>query len=782
MVGVQAVSAMLDRYPGSDPVGAIFEETLEQLGPLERELMLFSATSNVLAVRWLLHLGARWDAGDTNNSTCLHVACRAGSIPVVTELLSFPSLLQAVDMARWTPLHIAAFMGRREVVVRLLNAHADPTAMNFSRQTPIDLCFDGRTLDAFRELSEEQAEIIAGDDLGGDKKRMWEDNAGNPECEHIPFFLPPIAALHARDRHEELWAMAVLIFNMQPSYGLGFAVATGLSCSYAEALLRLLHRPNANRAQVGGFLGEALSLSFLTRLSLFDSVDLQNTGVVSALRNVFRVFQLPEDFQKTNRLLLGLAQVWWRKHKQDDSQDDVLDCVTDLDPLSRVSELAAARPDGARSTFGYDSQSSEETVGSVLKGNLSNMEALSQLMFSTVLLHRFVHGDGNVKRREFSVTTWMSLNKGLGYRGGDIPASIQRQIYQEVCRDFIKELSMAAPRSDISANGEVCWERCSLGNGVRPDGGGPDEGAGLPRQASRLSCLTPCATMEGWAQQRFIGAQASQRDLSEVPASRSASGAISGPSATTDNFLESLYLQSAGSKVWLSLCDSILFLWTSASRGSTSTTPHMFIDIVRTRVERMQALSAKEGEGSSKKMAATSKIVALVGAPEPPQVPYNVFGGDRREVAPSLKRDRVPPIVPPLVFDSSAEGEQETQPSWEPPKFGAHDAELPLTVVHLLPDGRWQEINLVRLELEFANEKETEAWATRLADAQASATTTRRQRKDDAPPVFPNWVGDMAATEDHSEAFAGDLSGRFVRPSAACKVIRPASDHPQFVV
>jgi len=311
----------------------------------------------------------------------------------VTELLTHTPLLGASDIAGWTPLHVAAFIGRREGAVRLLSARADAGAVNLSRQTPLHLCSDLGTLSVFRhDLLEAQYDEPT-------SRRVVEDSVGTPvECEHIPFFLPPVPAMSLQDRREELWKVTVLIFNKQASYGLAFAVATGLANTYSDALLRVLQSTGVNRARVGGFLGEGLSVSFLTRLRLFDSVPLWNTGVVSALQSVFSVFQLPADFQKIQRLLGGLAHVWWRKHK-----------VTS----EYLGIQAASR--------------NEETSGSELKACLGSLDMLTQLLFSTVLLHWYMHGDGHSLKRNFDITSWMRLNRGLGSDGGDIPAATQWQ-------------------------------------------------------------------------------------------------------------------------------------------------------------------------------------------------------------------------------------------------------------------------------------------------------------------------------------------------------------------
>lgn len=716
MVGVHAMSAMLDRCPGSDPVGAIFEETLEALGPLDRELLLFCATTNIVAVRWLLYLGARWDAQDSNGSTCLHVACRAGSIQVVTDLLSYSSLLHTSDVARWTPLHIATFMGRREAVARLLRARANPDAQNLARQSPADLCPDCGTLTAFREsvedLENEQDSSIPDEAAGA--RSSYDDTVGAPlECEHIPFFLPPVSAIRCGNRHDELWAVGVLIFNKQPSYGLAFVVACGLASTYADALLKILSKKNVNRGHVGGFLGEALSLSFLTRLSLFDSIPLWNTGVVAALRSVFAVFQLPEDFQKINRLLAGVAQVWWRKHKVQGSPEEFDD-----------------EEDALKSDLVNRSMSCLETSGSQLKASLGCLDALTQLMFSTVLLHWFLHGDGSKahKKEEFSMVKWNNVNRGLGSGGGDLDEHILEQIHGLICHSFMKELALSAPVDDAFQGeaGEVCWERLPSANAATSvrSHHSPDEGAGLARASAWQSALSSRATLEGWVQHCPIGSRQIHYGLpssmSEVPFSltSAAPGIQFGPGRNSlDSAMgeasrtESLFLQpKKDSKIWLTLCDSLLFFWAGAAQSSA--TPHMFLDLHKTQVlfeqgsvaqrvnpQGRAAPSISRGQTSTQRK---SNVVSLIGA-----------------VDSSLRK--VPRKEEKPIQNTASKLEQEIQK--KAAESAAQSAALHLTsrphmfvsVIHLLPDGRWQELHLARLELWFANEFEAEVWASRLS-------------------------------------------------------------------
>eukprot|EP00438_Fugacium_kawagutii_P036490 Skav206817 [mRNA] locus=scaffold4354:83664:84538:+ [translate_table: standard] len=109
-------SELLDEASACDSAGAVFGETLEELNEVDRLLLLFSASRNLAGVRWLVRLGANLEACDTNGTTCLHTACRSGSVAIVTELLAQKRLaIDACDAAGWTALHVALFMGRRHI-------------------------------------------------------------------------------------------------------------------------------------------------------------------------------------------------------------------------------------------------------------------------------------------------------------------------------------------------------------------------------------------------------------------------------------------------------------------------------------------------------------------------------------------------------------------------------------------------------------------------------------------------------------------------------------------
>ena len=77
--------------------------------------------------------------------TCLHLACKNGSLPIVRELLQAAgdggALLQPVGKGRWTPLYVASIFGHAEVVRLLLEAPGGREVVNAPAEcgsTPLD--------------------------------------------------------------------------------------------------------------------------------------------------------------------------------------------------------------------------------------------------------------------------------------------------------------------------------------------------------------------------------------------------------------------------------------------------------------------------------------------------------------------------------------------------------------------------------------------------------------------------------------------------------------------
>lgn len=677
-----------------DPAGATFEETLVDLCGLDRQLLLFAATSNLAAVRWLLHLGARYDACDAHGTTCLHVACRAGTADVVRELLRFDKLLNAADSAAWTPLHIAVLIGRREIVVMLLQVGAKVSLKNRKGQLPADLCADNGTYEVIHSFEMHQRQT---------PRQPWhfpmdvaqvEDFIGS-RLQYEPFFVPRSSVVRSAPLYKnEFQRLGMQIFNRQPGFGLAFLIAAGVARDYPVDMSAFLRKSKVDVRQVGSFLGEAFSLSHTIRLEFINSIVLQGTGVVSALIQVFHWLQLPDDLQKINRLVHGVARIWWRQHER--LQRDLEAGLIPRRTQGQVEPLQL--------------QFAEEMVGLELKQYLTNFDALHQIMFSTVLLHWYLYRDGCLPKRELGYMEWQRLNAGIEKGGGDVPEHVQRDIHSIIRRGFIPELVVLPDnRSAVAAHGDAA-------------GGGPDAGGGGGTDDARPRCeaLAPSASMEGWSQldgggfprpQGLGGVQtvtykhassifsevthgtmrmpfsrgggssgSSTTGLSafagrrfsdvQVPASSAFAGADAvGAGSGTAPGLAGVGAAATAVRrdeyVWLTLCCNLLFFSASPEVGF----PYAFIELRRVGIAALNE---------------ESRVLSLVGTPE-----REDRGGDAAGTGLGI---------------ASEPGSLGSQPTL-------------VNIVLLLPDGRWQELSLQKLELRVSSREELQTWSMHLMAA-----------------------------------------------------------------
>lgn len=646
-----------EERPGGDPAGATFEETLEDLNSLDRHLMLFCASSNLSAVRWLVQLGAHWDACDANGTTCLHVACRSGAITIVKEMMEYKELLETVDVAGWTPLHIAVHVGRREVVIRLLHAGAKPGQKNAKGQVPSELCADNGTYEAIRAFEMHQQQSPGRPWEVKVDSAQGEDVVGN-RLQYEPFFVPRQPVIRTQQYKKEFQRIGMLVFNRQPGFGLAFLVATGVTRDYPVDMSTFLRRSKVDIKQVGSFLGEAYSLSHTIRLEFLNSVVLQNTGVVSALIQVFHLLQLPDDLQKIDRLVHGVARIWWRQHDrmQKDANAGVL-------PPSRLPHGG----DGLKPQLHL----SEELMGLELKQYLTSCDVLHQLMFSTVLLHWFMYRDGpNCPKKDVDYSTWKHLNSGIETKGSNVPEHIQQQVYNLVSKAFIPELAVATPGKPPGQQGE----------GGPDAGGGPGDEAAAEKPAAPL--LAQFAAAEGWAQ--IVGGGFPKPSgkagvqmvtythvssiFSEVTYGNS--GLMRGPLVSANSAVREPKhpTLTSGAEVipgngslkrddfaWLSIVHMLLFFTASPNNGA----PYAFIELRKVCIS-----SIDEG----------AQILILVGAPEEDaEADFSAAGGG----------------TPARSSQANA---------------------TPVGIVLLLPDGRWQELSLPKLELRFPSAQGLAMW------------------------------------------------------------------------
>lgn len=658
--------------PGSGPAGQVFEETLRGLSRADRSLLQFSSTACLVAVRWLIHQGAAPDVHDANGTTALHVACRSGSLPVVCEVLKYSQLLEAVDIAGWTPLHIAGHMGRSEAVRFLLQARASPHRRNASGQTPAQISLDRVTREVLQAAAEDgdwEREMVALGDAEQEVEdgpedyfaafNMKEDRVGVPhQCERELFFVTPKASIkEVTTFRKSLMKVLVLLFNLKPSAGLAFAVACGLSESYGTAARALLHTEGADRSKIGNFLGQDFSLCLLVRFGVLDSLPLLCTGVISCLELSFSRIQLPEDMDRMERLLHAAALVWWRKHRA-------------LSPSMLPTEGTVE-----------DDKTSEtkELVGHGLLQYISSAQVMSQLMFSTVMLHQVIHGDGTGATGTMSFDDWANMNKGLEDVHKDIPNFVTRPIYDAICAKFVPELCMAPSAQSPTSRSQA---RSHIGSESSEDEFMP---YGQDKKSSPISvngqaevsgpsAFQQLAQAEGWVQLNChlpIVASQQIRPGSETLATEGLGSGMTLVGA--QDGLTALMKVRAGSDavlppgplehgwVWASLCSICLLFSTMPPGkpvGAELAAPHAVVDV------RLLNVTEVDREARSLTVATFSTH------------PYR----------------------------PKMEGSEEGRPLGDIP------------VILLMEDGRFQELSLPPLQMKVETEEELDAWVSLLAE------------------------------------------------------------------
>lgn len=419
---------LFDDTNACDPAGTIFNETLEDLNEVDRLLLLFSSSTNLAAARWLFVLGANADACDTNGVTCLHSACRSGSLQVVREFISRGLPLDAVDIAGWTPLHVSLFMGRRSVALELLQFGADLSIRNGRGLLPSDLCSDVWLREAISACAAHRHSHGPERPWEFDRVGVCEDIQISSRLRFEPFFVPRAAALRDLKNTISLQQLGVEIFNHRPGQGLAFLVSTGSVRDFPVELSSFLSEHQVSLAQVGEFLGEDFSLSQTLRLEYINAVRLMSTGVVSALAKVFKQFRIPSDMQKIDRLIDGIAQIWWRQHEQ----------LREKDYPSREDDKV--NEDG-------------EVEGLRLMRHFSSYDELHQLMFSAVMLHWNLYAPLPPSQR-IMPDQWLSMNAVAssspstgGTSGLDDPEKVSlRQVfslvYNMISRNFYPQLQI----------------------------------------------------------------------------------------------------------------------------------------------------------------------------------------------------------------------------------------------------------------------------------------------------------------------------------------------------
>lgn len=715
-----------------DPAGAIFHDTLEDLNEVDRLLLLFAASTNVTAVRWLQVLGANVNACDTNGTTSLHSACRSGSLEAVRELVRAGVAVGATDVAGWTPLHVAVFVGRRSATVHLLENGAQLHAQNERGLTPVDLCSDSWLRDAITCFVTHKRNGSQASRLGDSEHQNWEDMQLSSRLRFEPFFVPRTPVIKELPDTAELRMLGVAIFNRRPGQGLAFLVASGSVRDFPTELSSFLMEQRVDRSRVGEFLGEDFSLAQTLRLEFINSVRLAGTGVVSCLAKVFQQVQLPSDMRKIDRLVDGVAQIWWRQHEQ--MKDAPL-------PMAGRPELS----------------DSKEVDGFELMQVVVNYSTLHQLMYSTVLLHWNLYAQLPPSQR-LSCEQWLELNEGIGVAGGDGSTTEQersssvgmrrtlRLIYIMVARAFVPQLQIwpsepgdsralaavfpgsAARSQDIYIPGPLRGTHVE----VSVESWGRLVGGGFPSPAGTIGTAT-YKHIRGMRSEAGTAAPRAATPCSSRPEPRDAGGggpAMNNPMAIAfrcaqskdenrpfvDDSLPSSKDReptSTPERAWLSLCGQQLFF----APQSRDWAPYAFLHLDDGVAWRYND------------KALTFTVLSGVGPPP---------AATARTVTASAEEQE---LSAPTASERSRSGRRQSSKS---EADAASRGQGRLQVVFLLPDGRWQVLDLPRLQVQVNNAETLGLWTDALSrrcrqvvaaaesPGQASATKNRNNRSTEA--------------------------------------------------
>lgn len=697
-----------------DPAGAVFKDTLDDLNEVDRLLLQFASTRNLPAVRWLLVLGANIKACDTNGTTSLHAACRTGSLEIVRDLISRGLPLSFPDMAGWAALHVAVHTARRGVVVYLLQRGADLYARTARGLSPQELCNDAWMRQVMASCAAHRRRHGSHEPWPFDQEdELAEDPRASASLRFEPFFVPRLPVFRDVSRALQLQRLGIEIFDERPGQGLAFLVATGSVRDFPIELNSFLVENDVSPTQLGEFLGEDFSLAQTMRLEFINSIQLLETGVVSCLSKVFLHFNIPSDMQKIDRLVDGIAQIWWRQHEQ-------------------VNGYSSASPYGLE-----PAGESGEPGGRDLMLQLLSYPALYQLMFSTVMLHWNLYAPLPPSQR-ISRAQWLALNDGIVVEGNgsagtcDRP-SLQRTfalIYDTVGRAFIPQLQVWPSNEDaitpqqtrrpvaaanaipagIDKDTSTAWTHTSSNSSNGP--------AVLPVPAS--AAKKKMGRMEAPAASKSPVIDSWGRLLGGFPSPGSASGTI------TYRHIRSIMCESSANRT-LSVASPATSRQNEVPRPALHSAGPDSCNFVKVSLFGGRMSHRGDDVPQTNKVWMTLRLGLLFLASKPkPWAPYAFLSLDPK-VEIRIDIGALVLTLSPLgesggkpgesgggvasrLLSTSAGGQRSgTAPNVE-------GGQLPASrcIVFLLPDGRWQALPVARIQVQLADAPLLEKWYSML--------------------------------------------------------------------
>jgi len=694
---------LLEAAYGCDPAGAVFHETLEELSEVDRLLLLYAGSPNLVAVRWLTALGANAVAVDIRGTTCLHAACRSGSLAVLRHFLSEGLDHGAADASGWTPLHVAAFMGRSRVALQLLESGANGDTETAQGQTAADLCNDASLRDVLKAWSSYARNGVSTPKLSNMLESSRTDVQVSGGVRFEPFFVPRPAFLRDAKQSTQLQEIGLEIFSERPGQGMAYLVAMGVLGDFPIELSGFLMSNEVSRKRVGEFLGEDFSLAQTLRLEFINALRLLNTGVISCLMRVFGQLQMPTDLMKIDRLVGTTAHIWWRQHEN-------------LGPVSS-EQLPAG---------------DAEVEGRALMRHLLHHGALHQLMLSTVLLHSNFHAPDFAAQR-LSLDQWLAMNQGIeGSAATDAMREIQRRIYNIVSRGTIRQFQiwdtqaleadfsprLTSKHSRSTKNGDWAVQaKCTEGWAHLPGHGFPRPGGS--KQSNRRG--PKYVSLRGLLCESSVGAASRVvKTASPVCSRRDTSADMTDPLAIAAH--PDLALDDANCGT---ACSGFGSAW--AAQKSPAAGHRRAAAFGENGTEGPDDATSEDAFQSMELVWLVLREGQLFFAPRPKNwAPYACL-----------------PLGPTTAFSRSRSSLTFTLKGVYPmagsiPMVNTLVPPPPLKLIFLLPDGRWQVLELASLEVQLSNPDEFQTWTSALLDHcrpdPSDAPATPRQSAKATPP------------------------------------------------
>lgn len=523
-----------------------------------------------------------------------------------------------------------------------------------------------------------------------------------------PFFVPRAPLLRDRARTAQMQALGTRIFDRRPGQGLAFLVATGCTRDYPIELSSFLRDTGVHPGQVGNFLGEEFSLAQTLRLEFVNSVKLANTGVVSALSKVFKLMHIPPDMQKIDRLVEAVAHIWWRQHERLQESDV---------PFSH----------------NMNGTTEEEVKGLSLKQSLRDSQELHHLMLSTLLLHWNAHAPLQAPMQRLSLERWLEINRpsaryhssgssvgqadddggyastegfdesvfgGASLEGteprGATAEHVQRQIYKTVVQAPLPQLliwasqPLRAPARDPIAERERSQRKPSTSeDGERLEGWVRLESGGFPSPAGLAGTTATYARIRGILSEASAMAGHSN--------SRSRDPASNCPSRTNSR-VQSARAQAPGPPPPL---------------GTPPLGPPPVPEPFIVKKPFSSAPGGRGGDVGVDRVWLSMRQMLLFFAPKPDDWAPYAFVDLRQMVVHGIDKQRLL-----LTLACAPVGGQAGRIA----ELGNAEAHGPgdviggrqVQIVFLLPDGRWQIVELPRLQVQLPDIDQLERWSTGL--------------------------------------------------------------------